>query len=261
MRLPLRARRALALPIRGLPLPILKGPARGSLWSVAASGRGVLTGRYENTRFSLLAALIDRGDRVWDVGAHRGYATLIAASRAGPEGRVLAFEPASMNRWYLERHLRWNRVKRVQTFPFALGAADGESTIGGEGSSVSFRLGDGSESVQVRSARSLVENDGLEPPTLMKIDVEGAEGQVLEGAAGLLGPDMLILLSIHSAAAYATCAAILRENGLAVYRSPRLRSNLAASGTRWHADPDLVAVGGERRLPAGLLERYGMVAE
>lgn len=261
IRLPVGPRRAMSLPIRAIPFPILGGPNKGSLWSLAALGRGVVTGRYEVRRFRLFERLIDEGDCVWDVGAHRGYATLIAASRVGDRGSVVAFEPASVNRWYLERHTRWNRATNVRVCPFALGASDGRSTIGGEGSSVSFAMGEGSEPVQVRSLDSLVARRSFEKPTLIKIDVEGFEYQVLRGAREALESGLLILLSVHSRSAYEDCARILRETGFRIYSSPELRSNRSPDTGRWHGDPDLVALGEGRSIATETLERFDLSPE
>jgi len=256
IRLPAKVRNTLAIPIRGMPFPLLGGPNRGRLWSIAALGRGILYGGYERNRFTLLQELVAEGDRVWDIGAHRGYATLIAAREAGPDGSVAAFEPATVNRWYLERHASWNRLGNVRIFPCALGSADGESTIGGGGSSISLRIGEGTEPVRLRSVDSLVAG-GLPPPTLAKIDVEGWEDEVLKGGRSVLDPHLLALISIHSARAYSECAAILGRAGLRLYISRELQENLEESRRPWHSDPDLIAVGSDRPVPHETLQRFG----
>lgn len=256
-RLPAGIRRALSVPIRGVPFPILGGPNKGRLWSVAALGRGVLTGQYERERFSLLQALVSEGDHVWDIGAHRGYVTLLAAGEVGPTGSVVAFEPAATNRWYLERHLSWNRVPNARALAYALGATNADSTIGGGGGSVSLAVGKGTEPIQLRSGTSLLLDDGVQPPTFLKIDVEGSEGDVLEGAGALLRPSVIALISIHSAGAYARCADLLRRANLAVHVSPQLAANLRSDSQGWHGDPDLVALGSDRAVPRETLDRFG----
>jgi hypothetical protein len=59
------------------------------------------TGRYgagtELMAQQLFASIVREGDIVVDVGAHYGFYTLIAASRVGPRGLVLAFEPSKLN--------------------------------------------------------------------------------------------------------------------------------------------------------------------
>lgn len=79
LRLPVWARHWLSLPIRKIPIRVRGGPNRGWKWSLAVSGRGTISGRYEVERFGALATLVRPEEVLSDIGAHYGYATLIAA--------------------------------------------------------------------------------------------------------------------------------------------------------------------------------------
>ena len=261
MRVPLSFRHLVSLPIRRIAVPIQAGPNRGRKWSIAASGQGIAAGHYEPERFDAFAALIQPTDVFWDVGANHGYASLIAARTiTATSGEVHAFEPAEYNRWYLRTHLSWNAATHVHVQPFALADYVGTSTFGGTGSSAGFSLGNGREEVQVSTVSQLVA-DGLRAPTFLKADIEGAEAQMLKGAAAFLanaaaaGTLPLILISVHSPALYRDCREILLAVGYHVHASHRLDAS-TDHGATWDADPDLLAIPPGRDVSAALGMRW-----
>ena len=251
MRLPVWARRWGSLPIRNIPIRVRAGPNSGRTWSLAVAGRGTIAGRYESERFEALASLVRPNEVFWDIGAHHGYATLIAAKQIRSPGCIVSFEPSSANRWYLNRHLDWNGEGAVCVVGCAVADTDRRDVFGGQGDSVSFHLGHGRESVEVRSITSLVRS-GQPFPTFLKIDVEGAEGMVLEGAAPLLSdasreealPTMLV--SVHDELLYRTCLDFLKALDYRVLGSNRL-ADVMERCDAWSGDPDLLAVPSQRR--------------
>ena len=144
------------------------------------------------------------GDLVYDVGAHFGTYTLIAVARGGPRTRVVAYEPCDLTREYLTRHLRWNGAEsQVLVRPVCCGSATGSATF--------FR-----NPARPEGINGLLPQDGLTPtivrmttidrevddlrlvPALIKIDVEGAELDVLKGAERVLDARRpRVLLSLH----------------------------------------------------------------
>lgn len=250
MRLPLPVRRVASRLVRRVPVRVRSGPNRGARWSLAASGRGFWSGRFEEARVAALARLVKPGDRFWDCGAHQGYVSLLAARRVGPEGSLVCVEPSGYNRWYLERHLAWNGVADARVVAAALGAEDGTAPFREQGSSVRFRLGDGDQTVPVRSVASLV-REGATPPTFLKLDVEGAEASVLKGAADYLSASGAVFVALHSRESWRQCAALLRAADYRLLPSARLRRYRRRSGS-WNGDPDLLALGPERVEPSGL---------
>ena len=248
MRVPAGIRRITDRLLETVPIRVVAGPNRGRTWSLVSAGSGHWNGRKEAARLRLLDRLVRPGDVVWDVGAHHGYVALVAAARVAPTGEVHAFEPSSRNRRLLERHLAWNHVTNVRVHPFALAATDGRSSFGGAGTSKTLSLGgDGGagdgEQVEVRSAKRLVADRVCAPPSVLKIDVEGAEAEVLRGAAGVVPPEACMLIAVHSAELYARCAAQARAMGFEVLASRSLEAALAGP---WRGDPDLLCLGARR---------------
>lgn len=242
---------------------VRRGPNAGRRWSLAASGRGIWQGHYEQERFEALAELVDAGDVFWDIGAHRGYATLLADGIVDERGEVHAFEPSADNLWYLRAHLDWNDAEHITVHPNAVADFDGTADFGGEGSSVSHRLGGGSDTVRVRTVTGLVEEAGLEPPTFLKIDVEGAESRVLEGARRML--DSLagdaehslpaILVSVHSGPQLTACLDVLRAFPYRILGSNGLHAFMDQLDASWYDDPDLLALPLEGRLDSDTVLR------
>jgi FkbM family methyltransferase len=242
MRLPGPVRRVLDPLTDRVPVPALGGPNRGRLWSLASAGSGYATGRRAAEQLRFLRSLIRPGDVVWDVGAHHGYVTLMAAAAAGDDGVVHAFEPGERNAGMLERHLRWNGVRNATAHRAALGAVDGEADFGGGYTSKMQALGRGDERVVVRRGASLVADGDAPRPDVMKIDVEGAEGDVLAGVAEILPANARLMIAMHSPEADAACREVLDPLGFSTFPTGGLER--ARSGTRgWPDDPDLVAVG------------------
>src|SRR5690606_37982007 len=133
-------------------------------------------------RLAALACVTRPGDVFWDVGAHKGFVSLAASRLVGPDGTVIAIEPSSVNRSFLERHLAWNAVDDARVIAAALSDHEGAAAFGGTGSSVAFKLGEGSERVTVRRLDALAAELGLVGPSVVKLDVEGEEARVLRGA-------------------------------------------------------------------------------
>jgi FkbM family methyltransferase len=188
--------------------------------------------------------------------------TLLAARRVGATGTVYSFEPSRGNLWFLRKHLEWNRVGNVRVIAAALSCTDGSARFGG-GSSIAFRLGGGRESVSVRTIHTLLEQGECEPPTFLKIDVEGSEADVLRGAGNCLRrPDLALIVSLHSAQQYEACLAILKGHGFRTLETTALSRAVECGWNGWispdgRGDPDLIAIGPERQVDMEALPGIG----
>lgn len=136
-----------------------------------------------------------------DVGANVGYFTLLACSRVGPQGRVFACEPSPWAFQRLQATLRDNALSQARAFNFALGAEPGELSLHftSEGNanhtpSMVPQPGARTVPVQVRTLDSCLEEWALERVDLMKVDVEGFEPQVLQGARRALAAGRIAAL-------------------------------------------------------------------
>jgi FkbM family methyltransferase len=126
-----------------------------------------------------------------DVGANIGYYTLMAASCVGPRGRVIAVEPSSYAVERLERAVRDNGLTQVKVVRGGLGDRDSEVRlfIPEPGNHTPTMLGEEGAPAQLVSVKTLdasLADWHVEIIDLLKIDVEGFEPRVLEGAAKAL---------------------------------------------------------------------------
>lgn len=233
-----RAKNALRLLTRRLRMRIRQGPCQGLLWSLPTRAK-FLRGVYESRLAEFVAAALREDDVFWDVGAHFGYYTLLA-SRIAVEGQCHAFEPSGRNLWYLRHHVEWNRLENVTVHPFALGAADGTADFAGGRGTGSGRVKQsptyGGRVVPVRSIDSLVARQECPAPTFVKIDVQGAEADVLRGGKETLaGRGAIVCVATHNRhvpGVHDQCQAILSELGYTVHCFPRQQYLVAAPPDR-----------------------------
>lgn len=149
----------------------------------------------------LLEAFVSPGSTFIDVGANIGIYTGWASRLAGKHGRVLAFEPVPATRQYLATVVAMNQLDNVEVIPKALGKQPGTVTLwvvphaSGLTSAVPPEAGSVEATTLQQLAVPQVTLDdelaarGGAAPTLIKIDVEGYEMAVLEGAVRTLaGP-------------------------------------------------------------------------
>ena len=139
-------------------------------------------------------AHVRQGDWAIDVGANVGSVSGQLCRAVGPQGLVWAFEPVPRNIDRLRRLADANLLDQLRLFDCALASTTGTSSIGlpGEGGSghASFTaswIRDGRLEVRTRRLDDLTESvDVRRPLRLVKLDVEGYERQVLEGAEATL---------------------------------------------------------------------------
>lgn len=140
------------------------------------------------------------GMAVADVGANLGLLTLAAARAVGPAGRVYAFEPEARPRDHLRKTLHQNGLAWVELHAVAVGRAPGvarfhQSAVLGHSSLYALpdREAAAVVEVQVETLDRLLAGAPLD---LAKIDVEGAELDVLAGMADTLArnPDLALIV-------------------------------------------------------------------
>jgi FkbM family methyltransferase len=155
------------------------------------------------------------GMLVFDIGANAGFYTLAFARLVGPSGRVWAFEPYAENVRNLLRHVELNALENVSVVQAAVTSAVG---ISGFSIAQNNSMGSISETsgylVPTISVDEFCRQRGIRAPNLMKIDVEGAETQVLEGARGTLSEGKtVIFLALHGPEQEQRCIASLDALG------------------------------------------------
>jgi FkbM family methyltransferase len=168
----------------------------------------------EHFPFTMLQCLVRPGDVVYDAGANLGLYCRYLVSWLGA-GQVVAFEPIRDNQLLIERNLALGGIQnQVRVLPIALADLDGEAEfqvddmqsssgtldrVSGGQPAVgrrNLRLPPLTAAVRCRTLDSLLD-EGLPPPAVIKIDVEGAEVLLLKGARQVLGrwaPRLLVEL-------------------------------------------------------------------
>lgn len=147
---------------------------------------------------------LGEGDVLYDIGANVGDYALIAGKCGGGRATVIAIEPGAANYATLCENIVLNDLTdAVIPLPVVLGDATRMGTLGYsklEAGSANHRLDADSSAayvqpVLVMTVDDLVERYGLPRPTLIKLDVDGAEAAVLAGArATLARPDVRSLI-------------------------------------------------------------------
>jgi FkbM family methyltransferase len=154
---------------------------------------------YERQTKAAFRKLVSPASLVLDVGANIGAHTLHLAQLVGPNGRVMAFEPTSFAFRKLRRNLELNPslARRVEAFHCFLTANDGARVPSSIYSSWPLAVADGlhakhlgremlTESARARSLDSILSEIGDRKVTLVKLDVDGFECDVLSGATTML---------------------------------------------------------------------------
>jgi FkbM family methyltransferase len=150
------------------------------------SKRLILRGGHESRELELLCSIVRPGDQVLDAGANVGIYSLFLSRAVGPTGRVVAVEPDPDNLEFLRFNLKINGCGNVTVCPCALGTSSGTVELyqvdDHRGNLSLADLGKTGRSIPVTQRRGgdVLAELGLRP-RVAKIDVEGAEPQVLEG--------------------------------------------------------------------------------
>jgi FkbM family methyltransferase len=181
----------------------------------------LLNGKEYEARYDkLFSATLRPGDKVWDVGANVGYYTRQFSERVGSAGKVFAFEPSPTN---FERLCSaCKKLDNVQLFQIGLGSEEAVLPFlqGSDGLGATSRVvtplhtnsnDDYGEQnlVKIRTGLGLVESGEVLAPNVVKINVEGFEGEVLKGIDDLLcSPELRSMgIEVHFR--------ILKERGMA----------------------------------------------
>ncbi len=206
-------------------LHIQHGHLRGYRWLFKNNTNNeAILGVWESLMQKLYLNHLKKGFIVYDLGAHHGFLSLLAGKLVGNEGHVYAFEALPKNFTVLTRNVELNKIRNVE--PIHLAVSDKEGSV-----SFSNTINDTANTyisqsprysaldhlnVRCNSLDNLVSTGQIALPDFIKIDVEGAEYDVLRGATNLLrdkGP--LIYLEthdIHNPGVEKMCIDFLKQN-------------------------------------------------
>lgn len=143
---------------------------------------------------------------VLDIGAHIGLVTMPVSQVLAKGGQVFAFEPSQANRQTLQRHINANNIENVTVVNSLVGDAEVSDIVfyehaGVSGMNTRAPIKSDDEYVETHHSQTTLDafchTHGIRPDVI-KIDVEGAEFSVLEGAREILSAARpLLVVSIH----------------------------------------------------------------
>lgn len=202
------------------------GPARGLRYPIRLpQDKGIWSGTYEEAFTRAIAGAVARGDVCLDIGGWHGFFSGVMALAGA--SHVYVFEPFPDNAARITRLTTLNPTLPITLLEAAVCADNGpvdfvampESSMGKLAASpFQAEARRGSHlSVQGHRLDTLVERGRIPSPRVVKIDVEGAELMVLQGAAHLLktvGPELFI--EVHSPTIARDCARLLIELGYSI---------------------------------------------
>lgn len=170
-------------------------------------GRNIIFDDFEKDDLQHFLGYLRAGDVVFDVGANVG-AYCVTAGRSQPSARVFAFEPIPLNVALIGTSLLANRIENVEVAKACVSDMPGEVEFTvSEDSAYSSMIDTHRkpEAARVRCQAITLDDfckqRGLKSPDVMKIDVEGAELRVLQGARLMLSDRQssprLILIELY----------------------------------------------------------------
>ena len=144
------------------------------------------------------------GDIVIDVGAAFGFYSIVASKKVGKQGKVVAIEPQPDSFEMLNKNIKLNKLKNISTLNHAVSLKKTTLKLYSSYSTVQERAGQNPQQyieVSADNLDNLLGQLAIDEANWIKVDVEGAELEVLKGATGILSKsrDLALFVEVHSA--------------------------------------------------------------
>src|SRR5919109_3619950 len=171
------------------------------------------------------------GDTVVDVGAHMGRYTITSSKSVGQHGRVIAVEAHPYNFRILYNNLRLNKLQNVSALNCAVYSKKARLKLYLPDEELGYtmhhslmtnylvakyseRIEQKYIEVEAYTLDNLLQFNGIDQVNWIKIDVEGAEYEVLRGAKEILSANkrISILVEVHGKDTYGPTIELLRSN-------------------------------------------------
>jgi len=181
-------------------------------------------GDYELHLQRALSAHLMPGSVVYDVGAHIGVVSMFASQLVGSTGAVFAFEADPENTNRIKAHLERNDLRQIEAVQCAVWSSSGPLRFERASAESSRNQGSIAAASEPTSQNTIiVEAITLDefairhrPPTLIKIDVEGGEAEVLRGCAQIFSRSRpVVICEVHHRQAEDSVRHWLAERGYA----------------------------------------------
>jgi FkbM family methyltransferase len=173
---------------------IAAGPGKGLRFDAGPATAMFVSGDYEVAVQNAFVSLLREGDVFYDIGANVGFFSVLAGRLVGQAGAVHAFEPVPANASMVERNAQLNHLGNIEVFRVAVSNQTGKSELyladhAGGAALKSAGVPPDLAGVIVVDTSSIDDHVNLRrmrPPNVVKIDVEGAELEVLHGMLEVL---------------------------------------------------------------------------
>ena len=228
--------------------------------SVVEVRRGALTGRrfrcnlkyerwywlgaYEVELERLLLQWLQPGDVFYDVGTHKGYFSLIAATKVGANGMVIGFEPNPSNVAESLTNFRLNPdlSPRIQLHAVAAVDVSGLVRFAGRAHQSTGRVVPGSSAAGTYVVNGISLDDflgqGHPAPTIIKMDIEGGERWALRGMVDVLRRHRpLVAVEIHDGLAFDAARSVAEQCDYALEGPSSASSNAWTTRARYILRP------------------------
>jgi FkbM family methyltransferase len=160
-----------------------------------------IIGTYEPEVTWIFKKVLKQGDRVIDIGANIGWFTLLSARIVGRSGLVVSFEPEPENFSLLTKSICKNRFSNVISFNEVVSDIDGSQMLNlsqrSDLHSIVHDFGGERILVQASKLETVAKRLNLDRVDLVKIDVEGAEPQVISGMRSLVDDGRVLHMVIE----------------------------------------------------------------
>jgi FkbM family methyltransferase len=168
---------------------IRNGVAKGLKFNSGESCPELALGTYEIPIQNIFAQYLKAGDVFYDIGANVGFFSIIAAKLVGDNGQIYAFEPGTSNATAVHHNAQLNNFNHIEVIEKAVSDTSGAGQLllakysGGHALATADTPPDlaGEITVDLVSIDDLIAQKRIEPPNFVKVDVEGAELDVLKG--------------------------------------------------------------------------------
>jgi len=162
-------------------------------------------------------------DIVVDVGAHMGFFTVKVASHVS---KVVSIEPDPYNFKFLSKNIAYNSLKNVAAFNYALGDRDCIVSLKrsyGHGRTTLVEISENRQYIKMKRLDTLIKEERISP-SFIKIDTEGYEMRILEGAKFTLAScnSKLLIAAYHYENEWKEVSEFLLQNGFRcfIYQVP-----------------------------------------
>ena len=138
---------------------------------------------------------LQKDDVLYDIGANAGIYSAFSGRKLS-KGKVIAFEPHPVVVPALYHNLQIN-CKNFEAVQLAASNRTGFGKMQVTASTGADTKAEGGINIPLRELSDVIEKEELKPPTVAKIDVEGAEGEVLEGLGEYISELELLYIELH----------------------------------------------------------------